>query len=249
MNLLLHCLNTVMDQCSDRVYILAVSILLIASCVGCDTPVTKDDTSRLCVLNSDCLITESCSEGRCIPKGTGQLVAENCEGGVCECESDESCPEMSFCDLASRRCTLIECQLSSDCDLGLTCLRQRCVVNLEADQDRDGVPDQTDNCPGVINSDQVNTDQINEGLPGGPLLGDELGDACDEDLDNDGILNEMDNCLKVYNPDQRDSDNAGEGDGVVDRCEPTLLGVCGSCPVDRVEGEILYCGGECDNRE
>ncbi len=198
-----------------------------------------------CVVNSDCSIGSRCVSGLCAPIGTDQIIVEQCEGGVCECRTDDACPSMSFCDLSTQRCTVIECQVNSDCELGLTCVQRRCIVDLDADQDRDGIPDQTDNCPAVINSGQENTDQHMLGQPGGPSLGDDLGDACDEDIDNDGVLNEVDNCLKVYNPDQRDSDNAGLGDGVGDRCEPTLLGVCGECPVDRVDDDVLYCDESC----
>ena len=212
--------------------------------ISCDSPVPKEDGLSKCEVNTDCSAQQRCNMGVCITIES-ELIVESCDGGLCECLSDESCPESSFCDPISRRCTRVECQINSDCTLGLTCINRRCVIDLEADQDRDGIPDQSDNCPEVINSDQNNTDLFNEGLPGGPALGDNLGDACDDDLDNDGILNEVDNCLKVYNPDQQDSDNYGMGDGVGDRCEPTLRGVCGDCPVDRVEGNILYCDASC----
>ena len=43
------------------------------------------------------------------------------------------------------------------------------------DADSDGIPDVLDNCPGVFNADQLNTD------------GDGLGNACDLDDDNDGL--------------------------------------------------------------
>ena len=196
---------------------------LICMLASCDQPVTQNDRQISCQVNTDCPAQQRCQAGVCTAI-ENELIVEDCDGGLCECRSDDSCPESSFCDPISRRCTLIECQVNSDCDLGLTCVNRRCIIDLEADQDRDGIPDQSDNCPGVINSDQTNTDLLNEGLPGGPALGDELGDACDDDLDNDGVLNEADNCLKVYNPDQQDSDNQGMGDGVGDRCEPTLRG-------------------------
>jgi hypothetical protein len=70
------------------------------------------------------------------------------------------------------------------------------------DGDGDGVPDEIDNCPGVSNPDQIDTDH------------DGLGDACDPDDDNDGVLDGVDNCPLVYNPDQTDTD----GDGVGDAC-------------------------------
>lgn len=83
------------------------------------------------------------------------------------------------------------------------------------DTDYDGIDDDTDNCPTVSNSDQVNTD-----------LADDGGDACDADDDNDLICDEDvdivgvciagpaggDNCRTIPNNDQSDSNNNGCGD-------------------------------------
>lgn len=64
------------------------------------------------------------------------------------------------------------------------------LVNTSPDQDLDGRPDETDNCPEDRNALQRDADQ------------DGVGDACD-------------NCRYFYNPQQADSD----GDGIGDACD------------------------------
>jgi hypothetical protein len=73
------------------------------------------------------------------------------------------------------------------------------------DGDGDGVPDGSDNCPGVWNADQADGD------------GNGVGNACDvppppPDADGDGVPDASDNCAGVANPDQLDSDGDGAGD-------------------------------------
>jgi len=70
------------------------------------------------------------------------------------------------------------------------------------DSDNDTIPDSEDNCIGVKNADQTNTNNNS------------LGDAC-EDFDNDGILNGNDNCPEHPNKIQQDDD----GDGIGDHCD------------------------------
>ena len=71
------------------------------------------------------------------------------------------------------------------------------------DLDGDGVPDygfSSDNCPGVHNPNQYDTDL------------DGAGDACDPDLDGDGVGNLIDNCNGIFNASQIDEDRDGRGD-------------------------------------
>ena len=81
------------------------------------------------------------------------------------------------------------------------------------DGDRDGIPDDVDNCPNTANTGQANTD------------GDSFGDACEPDFDDDGVADDTDNCRTVDNPGQADSDTDEtgdacegdtDGDGVID---------------------------------
>ena len=97
------------------------------------------------------------------------------------------------------------CDAVSTCAAGESCIDAACV----ADRDGDLVPDGQDNCPGVNNPGQENSD------------GDAYGDICqpppaqDSDSDDDSVLDGQDNCPNVANPGQQDSD----GDGIGDACD------------------------------
>jgi hypothetical protein len=82
-------------------------------------------------------------------------------------------------------------------------LRTQIDTELGTDLDRDGVPNQEDNCPSVANPDQADGELGVEGMP----TPDGVGDVCD-------------NCPTGFNPDQADPD----GDGIGDACD--------NCPAD-----------------
>lgn len=73
---------------------------------------------------------------------------------------------------------------------------------LDGDVDGDGMSDERDNCPTIVNPDQFDKNENG------------VGDAC-EDFDLDGVVNAKDNCLEQANRDQADED----GDGIGDACD------------------------------
>lgn len=95
-----------------------------------------------------------------------------CQGGTSVCQGDPAKSEI--CDGADNDCngTVDDGFPNSDDDPAADCV--------DSDDDNDGVPDASDNCPIVPNSDQLNTD------------GDTQGDACDADDDGDGSPDDVD---------------------------------------------------------
>ena len=100
------------------------------------------------------------------------------------------------------------------------------------DADSDGILDVQDNCPAVVNADQVNQD--NDGFGDAcdecPAAAGPLGIACptsddsgsegdnspDRDKDSDSIKNGVDNCPEAPNANQADLDE----DAIGDACDP-----------------------------
>jgi cytosine/adenosine deaminase-related metal-dependent hydrolase len=96
------------------------------------------------------------------------------------------------------------------------------------DDDGDGVPNATDNCPTVYNppfdlataQDDIDGDGIGDVCDPTPCTKSDGGDACPSDADGDGVVDSKDNCPFVPNADQKDTDGDGKGDAC-DAC-PTV---------------------------
>ncbi|MGK3992648.1 FG-GAP repeat protein [Sorangium sp. So ce1024] len=153
--------------------------------------------------------TDTCDgDGRCVDRGTQDCGAYLCEGGACpsRCATSAQCIATAYC--RDEVCHLKQAD-GAACAAAIECLSNACIDGFcRQDADSDAVPDAglpsgNDNCPGVANTTQTDTD------------GDLVGDACDEDDDEDGVVDARDSCPLIANEDQVDSN----GDGVGDACD------------------------------
>lgn len=129
-----------------------------------------------CKIDSDCADGKPCTAEGCVgDKCVYQLLTPCCgdgtTGGVEQCDDGNAMP-LDGC--------------STGCKL--------------EDNDWDGLFDYDDNCPWLINYEQVDAD------------GDGFGDLCDPDRDGDGVANAADNCPDLANGGQYDNDLDGIGD-------------------------------------
>ena len=227
-------------------YYLFLSIISFSSLLSaCDDSVAPV-RSTACYQDADCSNGQVCLDNECIDDvlfggmmaggieqaGESTSGEENSNGA---CLDDWDCQIEEYCDLAERSCLPKECFTDEDCQLGAVCLLSLCVTDVNADRDRDGVPDLVDNCPNRVNTDQDNTDldeeerlwaeieaqstingdQSSENMSREQVI---RGNQCDDDDDNDEVLDIDDNCPLVKNApqvagaNQADLDNDGVGD-------------------------------------
>jgi uncharacterized delta-60 repeat protein len=128
--------------------------------------------------------------------------------------------------------------------------------NTDIDDDGDDVLDVLDNCPLLVNVDQLNTDgdaqgdlcdsdADNDGVPNSydvfpldptesiDLDYDGVGDNADTDDDNDGVLDVLDNCLLLVNAGQLNTDGDAQGNICdTDDDDDGVLDVVDACALD-----------------
>ena len=123
------------------------------------------------------------------------------------CIVNADCNPAEFCDAGT--CSRLHgvCVTDGDCPPGTSCQRRPIVVT-SPDTDRDGIPDQIDNCPMVPNADQVDRDR------------DGVGDACDVATCGNGVQDPGEDC---------DGLAAGQCAGP---CQPSCTCVCANEVID-----------------
>ena len=173
-------------------YIVMTAVFLL----GCED--SRSSTMIECRLNSDCDFNQRCLEDRCEEYAFMEDSEDRCEQEGCACTTDVDCFEGYYCDLEEWECVPKACYTSRECELGKLCISFQCMTDLEADRDRDGVPDAEDSCPLQANSGQEDHDL------------DQLGDVCDPDDDNDQVPDYIDNCDLAFNPIQGNADADAE---------------------------------------
>jgi len=113
----------------------------------------------------------------------------------------------------------------------------QCGDACDDDADNDGIANDQDNCPTVVNPGQEDEDGDGAGDPCDNCLG--LANPDQADTDEDGPGDACDNCPNDANEDQTD----GDGDDVGD--------VCDNCPADangdQADSDLDDVGDLCDN--
>jgi len=192
-----------------------------------------------------------------VPCTNAALTPTNCDPGnpatldpvTQQCDSDQN-GIGDHCQILSENCAAQD----SDFDLISDYNPDALARTLGAlDFDRDTIPNTLDNCPTIANTDQADSNGLDDG--------DGIGDACevlsngqpvDPDLDgiptytpiNGGSPATVDNCPERPNPSQLDNDNDGVGntcivDAALDNCGATIN-------LDQADADGDGVGNACD---
>ena len=124
-------------------------ILALSACEGSggDASGERSSTENSCSLNSDCQADQRCEEGVCLAAPQSIDQGTRCDDRGCLCRTNGDCVANEICDPLLGICAPLECLQEMDCSLGSRCERGRCVIDVEADRDSDGVPDGTRETP------------------------------------------------------------------------------------------------------
>lgn len=164
------------DDVVVQVYDFCGNVVTPIGPVNPDAPLDSTDT----VEDTTVTLVKAgrCDGGGCTPSGSECVQGEFCELDRCEVGFGHCARHTSIAcatDANCHRCILrvpgsCRVEVDTDCPASTTCEEQLVTaVATTVDGDRDGVPDDLDNCPETPNPTQVDAD------------GDHVGDVCDLD--------------------------------------------------------------------